>query len=118
MSRVFVVQNQHRWDGTLGQFVPKFDLSPAQVFGDIVPLLSPTASPFNLGSILGELRSKLSDFRDDDYILCVGNPILIALTFAIAADVNGGTATALQWSGKDRRYLPVGVTDLFGPEDQ
>ena len=45
-NRVFVVQNQHRWNRDAGRFEPKFDLTPAQQFGELVYLLSPTAAPF------------------------------------------------------------------------
>ncbi|WVW77416.1 hypothetical protein Bhz59_00030 [Stenotrophomonas phage vB_SmaS_Bhz59] len=117
MSRVFVVQNQHRWDRDGRQFVPKYDISSAHQFGNIVELLSPTAAPFNSEPILEELRAKLADFKDEDYILCIGNPLLLAWAFAIAADANHGAAKALQWSGKDHRYIPVEVVDLFGPPD-
>lgn len=118
MSRVFVVQNQHRWDRDERAFVPKYDISSAHQFGNTVELLSPTAAPFNPGPILDELRAKLADFGDEDYILCIGNPLLLAWAFAIAADANHGAAKALQWSGKDHRYIPVEVVDLFGPDDQ
>lgn len=113
MSRVFVVQNQHRWDRDERAFVPKYDISSAHQFGNMVELLSPTAAPFNPEPILEELRTKLADFSDEDYILCIGNPLLLAWAFAIAADVNVGTVKALQWSGKERRYIPVGVTNIF-----
>lgn len=111
MSRVFVVQNQHRWDGE--KFVPKHDVSSAHVFGDLIELLSPTAAPFNPPPILAELRAKLRDFGKDDYILCIGNPLLLAWAFAIAADFNDGNVKALQWSGKDQRYIQVDVQYMF-----
>lgn len=118
MSRVFVVQNQHRYDRESRTFVPKYDVSEANQFGEVVELLSPTAAPFHPEPILDELREKLNDFGDDDFILCIGNPLLLAWAYAIAADVNEGTVRALQWSGKDHRYLPVKVEDLFGTESQ
>jgi len=90
MSRVFVVQNQHRWDQRTQSFVPKYDISSAHQFGDLVELLSPTAAPFNSSPILEELRAKLRDFCDDDYVVCIGNPLLLAWAFAIAADPTAG----------------------------
>lgn len=113
MSRVFVVQNQHCWDREARAFVPKYDLSSAHQFGDMIELLSPTAAPFNPDPIIDELHAKLADFTDDDFILCIGNPLLLAWAFAIAAAANNGSAKALQWSGKERRYLPVSVDRLF-----
>lgn len=113
MSRVFVVQNQHRWDRDKAKFVPKFDLTPAQVFGDLVFLLSPTAAPFRPEPVVSELREKLRDFGPEDTLLLVGNPVLIGLAVAVAADYNDGSVSVLQWSGKDQRYLKVTIDRLF-----
>lgn len=113
MSKVFVVQNQHRWDRDRQKFVPKFDLSPAAEFGELVYLLSPTAAPFRPEPIIAELKQKLAGITPEDYILCVGNPLLIQWVGVIAAGLLGGRLRSLQWSGKDQRYIPVEVAGLF-----
>lgn len=113
MSRVFVVQNQHRWNRDKQRFEPKFDLTPAQEFGELVYLLSPTAAPFRPEPIIEELKEKLADFRPGDHLLLVGNPVLIGFAVAIAADANGGDVSLLQWSGKDQRYITVEAAGLF-----
>lgn len=112
-GRVFVVQKTMRWDGTKGELVPKFDVSPAQEYGEIVYLLSPTASPFRPDSLLGELHEKLKDFTPDDYLLLIGSPVIIGLAVAIAADYTDGEVKVLQWSGKAGKYLPIEVRGLF-----
>lgn len=104
---VYVVQHQHRFDHSTGALVPKFDLSPAEQYGKLVYLLSPTASPFHPGPVIEELAAKLEGYRDGDHLLLVGNPILIGWVTALAADANDGRVSTLQWSGKDRRYLAV-----------
>lgn len=109
MSKVFVVQNQHRWDKDKGVFTPKYDLSSAKSYGELVDLLTPTASPFNSEPVVRELREKLAWFGDDDSLLLVGNPVLIGCAVAIAASVNQGRVAMLQWSGTDRRYVRVFV---------
>lgn len=111
--RVYVVQNQHKWDRDRERFVPKFDLSPAEEFGELVFLLSPTASPFRPEPIISELKEKLADIRPEDYVLCVGNPLLIQWVGVIAAEALGGQLRSLQWSGKDQRYVAVEALDLF-----
>ena len=113
MSRVFVVQKQHCWDPGKDQFVPKFDLSPAEQYGELVYLLSPTAAPFRPESVLRELQEKLADIKPDDYLLLIGNPVLIGLATAVAADALEGSVNLLQWSGKERRYLPIAVENVF-----
>lgn len=113
-GRVFVVQNQHFFDRTKGQYVPKFDMTPAEEFGRLVYLLSPTASPFRPESIIEELRIKLHDFGPGDHLLLVGNPVLIGLATAIAASMNRGRVSLLQWSGKkEQRYIAVEARGLF-----
>lgn len=114
MSRlVYVVQNQHRWDTNKKGFVPKFDLTPAEDYGPLVYLLSPTAAPFNAAPIIEELKEKLSKFTEKDRLLLVGNPVLIGFAVAIASQVSGGNLTLLQWSGKDQRYIEVKAERLF-----
>src|SRR5690606_29686130 len=117
MSRVFVVQNQHRWNRDEQRFEPKFDLTPAKEFGELVYLLSPTAAPFRPEPIIEELREKLSDFGTGDYLLLVVNPILLGFAGAIAGDADGRDVSLLQWSGKDQRYIAVKARGLFTSSD-
>lgn len=103
---VFVVQNQHRLDRETNQLVPKFDMQPATEYGELKFLLDPSASPFRPVEVVQQLRDGLEGFSNDDYLLLVGNPILIGWAMAIAADYNGNVA-ALQWSGKEGKYICV-----------
>lgn len=107
--RVFVVQNQHKWDEFEQKFVPKFDLSKAEEYGELVYLLSPRAAPFRPEPLITELHEKLSTFSDEDSILLVGNPVLIGATTSIAAHYNGGRVNMLQWSGIEQRYQKLFV---------
>lgn len=104
---VYVVQNQMRYDRNQGKLVPKFDLNPALEFGNLHYLLSPTAKPFEPAPIIRELHEKLSTYSDDDYLLLIGNPMVMSWAVAVAAEYNEGYVTTLQWSGRDNRYLPV-----------
>lgn len=103
---VFVIQNQHQM-GAAGALVPKFDLSPAEKYGELSFLLSPTARPFSSEHVIGQLRDKLHSFCNDDYLLLVGNPCLIGFAVAIAADYNDGMVKILQWSGVEQRYIAI-----------
>ena len=113
LRRVWVVQNQHRWDRDGHVFVPKYDVSPAKDFGTLFDLLSPTAAPFNPDPIIAELTKKLRDFCDEDSLLAIGNPVLIGWATSIAAGYNGGRVRSLQWSGRDQRYIAVEASGLF-----
>jgi hypothetical protein len=120
MSKVYIIANQHRYDPAVGRPVPAFDFSSAQDFGDVQDfLLSPTARPFGpngAGPIVEELHRKLSTFTAEDYLLLVGNPCLIGMATAIAANYSGGVVNLLQWHGHDRCYIPVEV-DLTAPSN-
>lgn len=112
MSRVFVVQNQHRWDAPSQQFVPKYDLSPAAEYGELTFLLGPTASPMRPAPLIAEIREKLAGYSVEDYLLMVGNPALISAVAAIASFYSGGKVKVLQWSGKDQRYISILLSGL------
>lgn len=90
-----------------GEIKPRYDLSAACEHGEVVELLSPTAKPFNPDPIITELYTKLENFGDGDHIICIGNPILLSMSVAIAADINDGRVSLLQWHGRQERYIPV-----------
>lgn len=104
---VYVVQDHRRYDGTTGEYTSVFDLTPAQEFGELRYLLSPTAAPWASESIINDLWDGLEDFGDGDYLLMIGNPVLCGLAAAVACDVNKGRLRFLQWNGRQKRYTPV-----------
>jgi hypothetical protein len=111
---VYVVQNTHRRDRTNGTWVPKFDLSTAEQFGELEYLLEPNLQPFDLPPIVQTLQEKLADFDGlSDYLLLIGSPVLIGLAVAIAADRTDGHVAMLQWSGQNHCYFPARVFNLF-----
>lgn len=113
-KRVFVVQQTMRWDERQEKLVEKFDLSPARSHGEIVYLLSPTAAPFNPDTVLPELHRKLKTIGPDDHLLLLGNPALIGIVCAIAADYTQGHLNLLQWSNRDGgQYIPIKIRGLF-----
>lgn len=115
MSRVFIVQNQMRRSSDNSGMESRYNFNPAREYGTLKFLLGPSAGPFNPNSVITELREKLADFSDDDYLVLVGNPCLIGWAVAIAADANGGNLKLLQW-GRGR-YQQIQVVDLFGDDD-
>lgn len=108
MSRVFVIQNQHKLSSTGDALEPKFDLRKARKFGELVDLLSPTARPFNPDHCIGVLREKLADYHVNDYLLLIGNPALIGFAVSVAAELSPtGRVRLLQWDGKRKEYIPI-----------
>lgn len=116
--RVLVVQQVLHRNGD-GQLVPKHDLSPAAEFGELVPLLGQSAAPWGV-SVAQELHAKLRDLDpEQDTLLLIGNPALIGMVVAIAAEYTDGVLSVLQWSGREQRYTRIKLDlryDLL-PED-
>jgi hypothetical protein len=109
MSHVFVVQRQHKLVQATNELVPKFDLTPAEKYGELIFLLSPTARPYNPQPVIDDLRRSLAGYTSDDYLLLIGNPVLIGLAMSVAARSGDGRVKLLQWSGKKQEYIPIEV---------
>lgn len=108
MSKVYVVQSTLRMNPATRKLEAKFDVSAAEVFGELVYLLSAQAAPFSPDPVIAELRTKLAKYNPEhDYLLLIGNPCLIGWTVAVAAHVGAGRVNLLQWSGREGRYLPI-----------
>ncbi len=116
MNKVYIVQVHQHYNKATGELEEKFDFSAAEKFGEIEVLMSPTAKPFDADPIVNELYIKLQDITDDDYMICTGNPGLMVMAFAVAADLNGGRIKMLQWNGRKQEYIPIQVDfgDAFG----
>lgn len=106
MSRVFVVQRQQKRDLESGELVDRFDLSPAEDYGELVFLLEPSALPFRPRPVIAELHAKLCDLTADDYVLLIGNPCLIGWTVAVASRYCD-RLKLLQWNSHRGSYLVV-----------
>ena len=113
MSRVFVIQEQLRWDDREEKLVPRFNLEPAKQYGPLVYLLPATASPHYPREIIRTLQSKLQHARGDEYLLLIGNPCLIGMATAVFAQRTGGVVNMLQWHAREKRYVVVQATDLL-----
>lgn len=102
---VYIVQNPHTKRGN--NLIPKYDFKPAEEYGELIHLLSPSAKPFASTSVVHELQAKLKNYTSDDYLLLVGNPCLIGFATAIASDANDGFVNLLQWNGRQGKYVVI-----------
>jgi len=110
-GRVFIVcQPQVRQaNGT----TRNFDFSPAMKFGRLEVLVPHTQSLLAPVVTVRNLRDKLADFSDDDYILPVGDPSLIATVAMVASKMNHGRVKFLKWEKSMTDYLVINV-DITG----
>lgn len=99
MSKVYVVQE-----------MPNHDIAAAMKYGEMVVLLpSYTQIAFSTVPTIRNLRHKLRNFNDKDYLLLTGDPVAIGLACSIAAFYNSGRYTALKWDRREKLYIPVKI---------
>ena len=103
-ARVFVTQVPSL--RVPGGWKPKFDLSPAERYGRLITLMPEgNAEPDTAQSAAEELCAALADFGPRDYLLPLGDPVLIAAAAAAAAKASGGLIRILRWDAKRRAYV-------------
>jgi hypothetical protein len=87
-------------------------------YGEVVVLL-PTGSQitFSAGHVTEELKAKLSNFNDKDYLLLMGDPVAIGLATMVAAHWNKGKVKMLKWDKQEKLYYPVSV-NLYPKQEE
>ena len=86
----------------------------AEKFGDLKVVLPDNKQiVLSSGSLTHKLKKELSTFCDNDYLLLMGDPAIIALAGAVASDVNGGKFKVLKWDRDEKKYYDIEI-DLRG----
>jgi len=97
---------------------PKVDILPATKWGELSCLASPYDQILmNPGRIVSQIRRKLKWFDDEDWLLAMGDPAIIGIAFALAADANAGRINILKWDKMEKSYYPVRVSLRGGIEE-
>lgn len=97
MANVYVVQA-----------MPNHDIAGAMKFGEIKVLLQANHQiAFSSAPTIRNLRRKLRDFTDEDFVLLTGDPVTIGVVCAIVAAFNGGRFNALKWDRREQVYIPI-----------
>lgn len=94
----------------------KKNITPAMEYGDVEVLLPPGQIVYSPGPSLARLRQKLKNYSCNDYLLCIGDPIAIAMAAMVAGTINQGSVNFLKWDRQERRYLPIKI-NLFRKEE-
>jgi len=94
--------------------VMDYNVRSAEKFGDLKIML-PDRKQMVLasGPLTFKLQQEMKDFNDNDYLLLIGDPAIIAVCGAIAADVNNGKFKVLKWDRNDKKYYDLEI-DLRG----
>lgn len=107
MSKAFIVSENQRF-------------SYADVLNwcqEMVPIFRPgTQVTLNPQTALGHARKVLRDMTADDYLVLIGDPVIIGICVAVAAEFLG-TVKVLRWDKFSTRYVPIEIDflDRIGP---
>ena len=94
------------------------NIRSAEKFGDLKVVLPDNKQiVLSSGPLTFKLKHALKDFNDDDYLLLMGDPAIIALAGAVASDVNGGKFKVLKWDRDEKKYYDIEI-DLRGRNEQ
>ena len=107
MSRVFAVQIPTARRG--GRVSHQFDLTPAKMYGKVEVVFPSEFKPFDPNPAILRAKVALKDFNATDALICIGNPVLICICFAVIVSEYSGPVRVLQWSGTEKAYIPVYV---------
>ena len=90
------------------------NIRSAEKFGDLKVVLPDNKQiVLSSGPLTFKLKHELKDFNDNDYLLLMGDPAIIALAGAVASDVNGGKFKVLKWDRDEKQYYDIEI-DLRG----
>ena len=92
------------------QEMPYKDVLSAEEYGNLKSVIEPglqlILSP---DPITNKIKKVLKDFNDDDYLLLIGDPSIIGIACAVAANYNRGRFKCLKWDKREFKYYPIEV---------
>ena len=104
---------------------PRMDILSARKWGDLKPVTSPLEQiHLAPGRVIAHIKRQLAKFDDDDWLLPMGDPAIIGVSFAIAADINNGRIGLLKWDKFEKTYYEVkiqvrgGIGDINPDEEK
>jgi hypothetical protein len=107
MPKVYAPQVPSKFDPATKLWVPSINLDHANSFGEVVVMLPPNANRLHINPLIVALREQMKDYNEEDYVVAVGDPSLIAAASCIAARKTGGLLRILKWDRQSSSYIPV-----------
>ena len=97
--------------------VMDYNVRSAEKFGDLKVMLPDNKQMIlSSGPLTFKLQQELKNFNDNDYLLLIGDPAIIAVAGAIAADNNNGRFKVLKWDRNEMKYYDIEI-DLRGKSE-
>ena len=110
---VFITQEVRKLSPSGDAYQPQYNFKPALKYGTLKVLVPSGMSLLSPVPLVRELKQKLADYNDDDYLIAIGDPSVIAVASAIASQRNNGKFKVLKWDKELKDYLPVEI-DISG----
>jgi hypothetical protein len=107
-SKVFIPQRVKRFDRSSGQASNAFDFSAAAQFGQLTTILDDMDDPMFLALLTPKIREALNSFKEDDYLVAVGDPSVIAICSGIILR-RQKRLNLLKWDRKLTMYIHLEV---------
>ena len=64
---------------------------------------------FSPGPIIYNLRQKLKNFTQKDYLLLTGDPAIIGIACSVVSDITNGIYNLLKWDRQESTYYPIRI---------
>jgi len=108
MAKVYIPQEPSRLDLKFNIHVPTVDLRPAEAYGELVVMLPPNVTGALMSPLVDALKDRLKDFTEEDYLVAIGEPSLIAAASGIILRKQK-LMKLLRWNKREKRYAVVEV---------
>ena len=109
-KKVYIICEPTRIEN--GQLVKAVDLTPAGKWGEMILLLKSSQSLLAPTPMVETMTLALATFDDTDYLVPVGDPILMCAAAGIAARNNNGRVKFLRWDRRNKDYNVIQI-DLY-----
>ena len=94
------------------QPAPNINILSASDFGYLVICL-PNREQAILSTTpyVHKMRKNLRDIRSQDYLLAVGDPVIIGISTSMVSKATNGRYNMLKWDRQEKRYYPLEIDE-------
>ena len=104
---------EERFVYVVQQPAPNINILSASDFGYLVICLpNRDQAILSTAPYVQKMKKNLQDFRKEDYLLAVGDPVIIGISTAEVSNVTSGQYNMLKWDKREHRYYPLEV-DMY-----
>ena len=81
------------------------DLSDAKRFGSLRAVFGNPRKPYDTMSMINKARDVLDNWKDGDYLLMIGDPVLCAVCMSLVCELES-FVNVLSWDRNTFQYIP------------